>query len=86
MNTAKRLTKLQRWIHTMTADEKKRCAQSCGTSPAYLWQIKGGFSIPGPKLALRLAAFSGGHITPGHVRPDLFGAAQAATITDSQDA
>lgn len=66
--------KLRSFLKSITKAEREDFAKRIGTTPAYLEQLRYGFSKPGAKLCSRIEEASGGKVTREELRPDIFGA------------
>lgn len=62
-----------KFYKTLTKQEKTSLAEKIGTTPAYLYQISGGFRKPGAPLAKRLHKATG--VPLEKLRPDIWDAA-----------
>lgn len=63
----------QSFWQSLPPDEKQRLAENANTSVGYLHLVAGKHRRPGPELAKRLVAASGGTLTLPTLRPDLWG-------------
>ncbi len=65
--------KLSDYLRKLTEIRRMDYAQRAQTTVAYLYQIAGGHSRAGAKLAKRLATESEGFVSVQELRPDLYG-------------
>nr|EDZ38295.1 MAG: Hypothetical protein CGL2_11278001 [Leptospirillum sp. Group II '5-way CG'] len=64
--------KLNEYMRELTRSQKEDLAGRVGTSLNYLFQLSGEFSVPGPKIALRIEHATGGQVTRHELRPDIY--------------
>ena len=69
---------LQQYLKALSADEREEFAKACGTNTAYLQQITGGHSKPGPALSRKFHKQSDGKIPLEKLRPDIWQPTEAA--------
>jgi hypothetical protein len=67
------LAELKKFLDALAPEELEQYAKDCGTSAAYLMQLKGGHRRASTKLARTLVAKSGGGLRLQSVRPDVWG-------------
>jgi len=72
------LPELKQFLDELTPSELDEYAKACGTSAAYLAQLKGGHRRASTKLARKLVDESRGRLRLASVRPDVWGQAQLA--------
>lgn len=72
------LPELKSFLDSLKPDELDSFAKECGTTPAYLVQLKGGHRLASSKLAKRMVEKSSGRLRLPAVRPDIWGADQTA--------
>ena len=64
---------LKQYLSALTIEERIQFADRAGTRVQYLYHLKGGHRKAGPALARRMVVASGGALSLGDVRPDLWG-------------
>lgn len=74
------LPELKKFLDGLTPEQLEHYAKECGTSPAYLTQLKGGHRRASTKLARKLVEKSGGGLRLESVRPDVWGYVQSAAV------
>lgn len=68
---------LREWMRATPPDLRRAACEDIGTTMDYLWQIAGGHSRAGAKMALAIETVTG--VSRHELRPDIFGPPQPAS-------
>lgn len=69
---------MQEWFRQASDEEKSRVASEAGTSAQYIYQLSTGRRRPSYQMAQKLATALRGAVTKKELRPDIWGAEDAA--------